>query len=620
MRSITASRPRSLAASLTIALVLLGLPACGGGSSSTGTKLTIPVLWAGTDGNGKPTGGVERATVTVAQLGAPGFGLDLTSVEAKNAGPQWLAASTTAAAVATLLSSADPASVDVKYTVTSAIDGPSGGAVLTVGTLAAIRGARLDPKVTMTGTISPDGTVGAIAGVPLKLRGAARAGYTTVLLPMDNLTSAGDDSTTDMVALGRSLGLDVRGVKDVSEAYGIFTGSTITPVGAGTQRLSDPVRLVAATTTQRLINRLRADATTAAVTQRSTYGADADRAEARLAADDTAAAYAIAQDSYTRLVREDGAAPYRGVGNAYMSQQQQQQMLTALRTGAAELLARTSARITAESQAAALDQVGQMSTPFAMGWTTYGEAVLKGLVPLLDTGAITSAAFADVAATIAEQRASLDVFDPDAIAIVQAASNPGAKVRSGEPSMPFLSRYTNFLNRAGDANLAYYRTVVKRGTPADVDGNGAPSYQWLAANAYAQESLRTPEDEQELAAEVEQAARAITYFVLGASLVADSQALGITGSGIGSDPTKSSRPQLLANSVSIAGQNVVNQAEALASKGIDAGAPLWSAQWGLASANELATTSRAVAGSVIALNELWYDVLWVSALRAAFGS
>ena len=45
------------------------------------------------------------------------------------------------------------------YDITGAIDGPSGGGALTVGTMAAITGATVKPKIAMTGTIAPDGTI-----------------------------------------------------------------------------------------------------------------------------------------------------------------------------------------------------------------------------------------------------------------------------------------------------------------------------------------------------------------------------------------------------------------------------------------------------------------------------
>jgi hypothetical protein len=384
--------------------------------------------------------------------------------------------------------------------------------------------------------------------------------------------------------------------------------------------LSDPVKLAAATTTQRLINRLRAEiGSSTARTSNPELTATTDRAERELAAGRTASAYAIAQDAYTRLAREDGARPYAALGNTYASQQDVQAALTRLRAENSAQLDRATARIAEESKVAALDQVAQMSTPFAMGWSTYAEAVLMGLAPVLDSGEITSGNYANVAAAIAEQKASLDVFDVDAVEMAQSARNPAAKPTVDSGAVPFLSQYTNFLNRAAEANLTYYRTVLRRGTPSSTEGDGTPAYQWLAASAYKDENLRTPLDEQTIELEVQQAARAITYFVLGASLVADGQSFGIVGSGIGSDPNKASRPQLLANSISIASQNVINQTAALGTRNIDASPALWSSQWGRAAADNLAGTPRAAAGGVVALNELWYDVMWVSALRAAFG-
>lgn len=103
-----------LAVIAAIALVCSLTVGCANSGSSASNSLKIPVLWAGTDSSGKPIGGIEDAGVKIEQTGESGFGLDLTSVKAKAAGPQWLAASASAAAVATLLSAADPADLDIR--------------------------------------------------------------------------------------------------------------------------------------------------------------------------------------------------------------------------------------------------------------------------------------------------------------------------------------------------------------------------------------------------------------------------------------------------------------------------------------------------------------------------
>lgn len=110
----------------------------GCGESQQGSiparEITFPVLWAGTDAKGVPTGGIEPAGIAVETRDDSGFTVTLDDIQAKGAGPQWLASTAMAGAVATLASGANPSRVDLGYTITGPIDGPSGGAALTVGT------------------------------------------------------------------------------------------------------------------------------------------------------------------------------------------------------------------------------------------------------------------------------------------------------------------------------------------------------------------------------------------------------------------------------------------------------------------------------------------------------
>jgi len=67
-----------------------------------------------------------------------------------------------------------------------AVDGPSAGALMTLLAIADLRGLTLDPGVTLTGTIEPDGSVGAIGGVLEKAQASKAAGKHLLLLPDDN--------------------------------------------------------------------------------------------------------------------------------------------------------------------------------------------------------------------------------------------------------------------------------------------------------------------------------------------------------------------------------------------------------------------------------------------------
>ena len=218
-------RPWVAAGSVALALTLLvpTLSACG---ASGGNELVVPVLWASGTGD-SASGGIERARVRVGE-GDGGFTVDLADSEAEGAGPAWLAASASAAAVATLVSGVDPSTLEVSFSVTGRIDGPSGGAALAVGVLAAIRGLTLRDGVTMTGTISPDGFVGRIGAVATKVRAAADNGFNVVLVPVANATDRDVETGLDVVALGESLGVEVRPVVDLGAAVAAFTGGPIT--------------------------------------------------------------------------------------------------------------------------------------------------------------------------------------------------------------------------------------------------------------------------------------------------------------------------------------------------------------------------------------------------------
>lgn len=72
------------------------------------------------------------------------------------------------------------------------VDGPSAGALMTVLVEAAILRQAPRQDVTLTGTIDPDGHVGAIGGVVQKATAAKEAGKTLFLLPQENSQLAGN--------------------------------------------------------------------------------------------------------------------------------------------------------------------------------------------------------------------------------------------------------------------------------------------------------------------------------------------------------------------------------------------------------------------------------------------
>jgi hypothetical protein len=104
-----------------------------------------------------------------------------------------------------------------------------------VAVLSLLRGDDLDPGVTMTGTVNPDGTIGPVGGIPEKVLGAAEEGLETVLIPVGqrNSLSKATGELVDVVDLGRREGIEVVEVTDVYDAYEELTGETMPRLDIG---------------------------------------------------------------------------------------------------------------------------------------------------------------------------------------------------------------------------------------------------------------------------------------------------------------------------------------------------------------------------------------------------
>ncbi|MBC8498603.1 hypothetical protein ISS40_02115 [Candidatus Bathyarchaeota archaeon] len=66
---------------------------------------------------------------------------------------------------------------------TEVVDGPSAGAAITVALISAITDATLNEETYMTGTISSDGSIGPVGGIPEKALAAAKSGATHFYVP-----------------------------------------------------------------------------------------------------------------------------------------------------------------------------------------------------------------------------------------------------------------------------------------------------------------------------------------------------------------------------------------------------------------------------------------------------
>lgn len=586
-------------AALATCVALAGCGGTGAGSIPERT-ITFPVLWAGTDADGTRAAGIEPATIAVGTQGDPGFTVDLEDVTAKQAGPAWQAATASAATVGTLLTGADQSVVDLRYGITGAIDGPSGGAALTVGTMAAITGAPVRKGIAMTGTVAPDGTVGTVSQVPAKVRAAKKAGYRMVLVPEGNRTEfdPATGRTVSLPALGKSLGVDVRVVRDVGAAYRAFTGRTVFPPPNTPPRVTPAAQRVADRTTRTAVRAVRreleAGTNLIPAAQQPVLDALVSRSERALAAGHMARAYGLAVQSTYEVKR----ATARGASRALAAARGAAAARAALGDEVSTLLDVARRELDARSDPAGLDLGQHLALPMALGWYSYSIAVLQALQQELGEGSSWGAAqVQDAAAVVGDVEASIQRMGPDAVAVVRAAG--GSAQQPDDRTAEFLSGYTNFLVRAGDASRTYYETV-NRGSVA---GAGDPTDLAPVLGQMAGIAAATPPGRDPLADEIVQASNAGTYYVLGGSLVSGAS-FGMPGFGLGEGPGAVASPRLLANSIVQASATVQWVAAGL--DRINPSYALWQRRWADALVAANAGTARASFAGTIALNELWY--------------
>lgn len=205
-------------------------------SGATGTPIVVDALWVYNDGQ-SVSGGTSAVKVSVKKKDDSNLRVGFFESEVGGTGAQWQAAGWMAVITASLLLGQDPSHYEFSFDTGGRIDGPSAGALMTSAVLAAYLGDTINPDVTMTGTINPDGTIGPVGGIPNKLEGAKAAGKTTVLVPggqrYDVDEATGD--SVDLVQTGQKLGITVKLAPDIFAAYKELTGKNLPQPASGPQ-------------------------------------------------------------------------------------------------------------------------------------------------------------------------------------------------------------------------------------------------------------------------------------------------------------------------------------------------------------------------------------------------
>jgi hypothetical protein len=595
-----------------VAMATLLLTACSGPEPVSGAltqfdggrQVTVPVPWADLNSG---VSGIEPATVWVGQRGDVGFDIDLQGLEAQGAGAAWTAAASMAAAVGTLYSGRDPAEVDVAFGVTGPIDGPSAAALLTVAVLAALQGDPLQSGVTMTGTITPDGSIGPVGGVGQKLQSAADAGYSTVLVPASSqtLTVRGTGEQLSAVDYGSGLGLDVRPVTTVTEAYEILTGKPFFPPPAAQYVLPAAVVAAGEDSAATLVGEAEAALAfmPADAPERPSVAADVTAARTALESGDPAGAYGTAVDAVNLASRALSVERYGALIATEGTSAAQQALLEE----AQSTLARARDVIVEASDVTGLGLEQVVSTPSALGWSSYAAAVLEGLMTTLAVP-VTDDVLLAAAAVMGDQRVSVDILQGDALEIIDAM--PSIPLPSESRASTLLSGYTEFLVRAGQANEAYLRDVLGK-SPDSASRLIAGRVTSLLPVIASLSELSGAFDPAagDLPGEIAESSFAMSYFVTSTSALAAAQAFAMDGFGIGEEVSGSVDEEAVANSIAVSGEAVSALADYAAELSLDAGSSVWSNRWGTAAFDSLSDQGRAGSGAVIALNESWYDVM-----------
>lgn len=145
------------------------------------------------------------------------------------AGPQWRAGVWVSAIIAANTLGKDLTDFTFSAASGGYIDGASASGLMAGGFLATMTGEKIDPTVTMTGIINPDGTIGPVGGIPEKFKGSIDKGKKRLGYPigMRWSRSAASGQLVDLVQLAKDNGAEAVEITSVHDAYRLLTGKAL---------------------------------------------------------------------------------------------------------------------------------------------------------------------------------------------------------------------------------------------------------------------------------------------------------------------------------------------------------------------------------------------------------
>ena len=216
---------------------LLRLPA-------TQTNVSVDAMFVKLGGNEKASGGSTPVKLATTPNADGTVQVGIFEEMSGGTGQQWRAGVWVSAFVAANTLGKDL--TDFTFTASSGgyIDGASASGLMAGGFLATIIGDKIDPTVTMTGIINPDGTIGPVSGIPEKFAGSIEKGKKRLGYPigMRYSRSEATGEMVDLVKLAESKGAQAIEISNVHEAYKLLTGKRLpepVPVPAQEMALDD---------------------------------------------------------------------------------------------------------------------------------------------------------------------------------------------------------------------------------------------------------------------------------------------------------------------------------------------------------------------------------------------
>ncbi|HEU0036429.1 MAG TPA: S16 family serine protease [Kofleriaceae bacterium] len=196
---------------------------------SAPSKAAVDAMFVKLGGAQGATGGMSTVTLATAPNTEQTVQVGVFEELSGGTGAQWRAGVWVSAIIAATTLNKDLTDFTFSASSGGYIDGASASGLMAAGFLATLTGEKIDPSVTMTGIINPDGTIGPVGGIPEKLQYAIDKGKKRIGYPigMRYSRSAATGKLVDLEKLAKDGGAEAVELGTVFDAYMLLTGKRL---------------------------------------------------------------------------------------------------------------------------------------------------------------------------------------------------------------------------------------------------------------------------------------------------------------------------------------------------------------------------------------------------------